>query len=152
MVASLTPLRLLRIIQLVFALGLIGVSVLMLGPFQGMEEHLGLSDKEAHAMAFYTLTTGLFLCAPRSRRTDLALAVFGFGALIEIVQGAVGRSMSLWDLMADGAGVAAALLPGIVERLRHHVRTSPDLSFADIEQRDRRAAKAPALGAVPERA
>jgi VanZ family protein len=155
MFAALTPLRLQRAIQTAFALCVVAAAVLMLGPFQGAEGAFGLSDTEAHAIAFYGLTVGLFLSVPRTRRTDLALVAFGFGALIEIVQSQVGRSMSLSDLAADSVGIAAALAPGMIERLRHQVRANPYLSFRQIAQRERRVrrpAKASAPRAVPEQA
>ncbi|MBN9318548.1 MAG: hypothetical protein J0I28_02515 [Caulobacterales bacterium] len=110
----------------------------MLGPFQGLEESFGLSDKAAHALAFYATTLGLFLAAPRMRRMDLALGVLGFGLVMEGLQGVAGRDISLWDFAADAAGVAAAVAPGMVERLRHHVRTNPYMTFAEIGARDRR--------------
>ncbi|AQR63374.1 hypothetical protein BZG35_05550 [Brevundimonas sp. LM2] len=121
----------------------------MLGPFQGAEKAFGLTDTMAHAIAFYALSMGLFLCFPRWRRTDLAIVAMAIGVAVEVLQGMTGRSASVHDLLADGAGVLAATLPGLVERLRHQVRSNPYMSFADIRRYDRRTrrrrVKAPAV-------
>ena len=98
------------------------------------------------------LCMGLFLCFPRWRRTDLAIVAMAIGVAVELMQGMTGRSASVLDLLADGAGVLAATLPGLVERLRHQVRTNPYMSFADIRQYDRRTrrrrVKAPTVPAA----
>lgn len=136
--ALLTPRRLVSLLRL----GALGagalLTALLLGPFQGLERHLGLSDTVAHAIAFYAVTVGLFAIAPHHRRTDLALAALAFGVLIELGQGLTGRSLSLQDLAWDTVGISAALLPGLVERLRHLVRVAPDQDFATLRMQDRR--------------
>ena len=66
---TLTPRRLLTLCRAALWIGGVSLVVLMLGPFQGMERAFGLNDKAAHALAFYGLSIGLFLAAPRSRRT-----------------------------------------------------------------------------------
>lgn len=134
----LTPDLLLRGCRVLLGAGVAVIAILMLGPFQGLEESFGLSDKAAHALAFYATTLGLFLAAPRMRRMDLALGVIGFGLVMEGLQGVAGRDVSLWDFVADAGGVAAAVAPGLVERLRHHVRTHPYMTFAEIAAGDRR--------------
>lgn len=98
------------------------MAVLMFGPFQGLEEKLGLSDKMAHATAFYALTLGIFVSFPRNRRTDLALIVMFVAGASEVIQGLVGRSMSFGDFAADSAGIAVAMLPAAIERFRHGIR------------------------------
>ena len=133
-----TPNRLVALLRLAAAVSAMWFTVLLLGPFQGLEQVFHLTDKEAHALAFFGVTLGLFAIAPRWRRTDLALAALAFGVFIELAQGLTGRSVSLLDLLADGVGILAALAPGLVERLRHHVRTSPDIDFATIRSLDRR--------------
>jgi hypothetical protein len=60
------------------------------------------------------------------------------GLAIELLQGLTGRDMSLADFMADAAGITAAVLPGAVERLRHQLRTHPDLSVRQLRALDRR--------------
>ncbi len=109
-------------IRLIVALGFALLTGLLLGPFQGLEAHLGLSDKTAHAAAFYVLSLGLFASLPRVRRTDLALWVFVFAAGTEVVQSFTGRSGSIEDLIADAAGIVIAVLPAMVERLRYSLR------------------------------
>lgn len=134
----LTPRRLVTFLRLAAVACGIGLTVLLLGPFQGLERHLGLDDTAAHAIAFYAVTVGLFAVAPHHRRTDLALAAFAFGVLIEIAQGLTGRSLSIVDLAWDSAGILAALAPGQVERLRHLIRAAPDQSFATLRALDSR--------------
>lgn len=137
-----TPNRVVALLRVAAAASAVGLTLLLLGPFQGLEQVFHLSDKEAHALAFFGVTVGLFSIAPRWRRTDLALAALAFGVLIELAQGLTGRSVSLVDLIADSVGILAALVPGLVERLRHHVRTSPDVDFAVIRSLDRRRPQA----------
>ena len=78
----LTPRRTVMAARLGFALAALGMAVLMLGPFQGLEQVFGLNDKAAHVIAFYGVASGLFLIAPNQRRDDLALYVIAaaFGA------------------------------------------------------------------------
>lgn len=133
-----TPDRAVFMMRLVTGGAVIALLVLTIGPFQGAEGEVGLSDKGAHVIAFYGLTLLAFSVAPQSRRTDLALWVLALGVLIELVQGVTGRSMSLLDLLADALGVAAATAPAWVERLRHEARRNPYLSFREIAAMDRR--------------
>lgn len=113
-------------IRLAVALGFALLTVLLLGPFQGLEAHLGLSDKTAHAAAFYVLSLGLFASFPRVRRTDLALWVLAFAASTEIVQTLTGRSGSIEDLIADAVGIVIAVLPAMIERLRYTLNRAPE--------------------------
>jgi len=142
-----TPLHIVRLARAMGALAALGVAVLTLGPFQGLEQVFGLNDKAAHVIAFYGLSIMAFVVAPTRRRTDLAIMVLGFGVLIEVAQGLTGRSASVTDLLADAAGVVAAVAPGMIERLRHHVRKNPYMSFAEIHHQDRRRRLAGAKGA-----
>jgi VanZ family protein len=69
------------------------------------------SDKVEHILAFLTLT-GLSLAAyPGARLLPLALALSGFGALIEFLQmiPALHRSSELLDWVADTGAVLAVL-------------------------------------------
>ena len=106
-----TPSRLLLVLRGAAVLSALGLTFLLLGPFQGLEQHFHLTDTEAHALAFFGVTLGLFAIAPRSRRMDLALAALGFGVLIELGQAFTGRSASFTDLVADGVGITIAMLP-----------------------------------------
>ncbi len=127
-------------------LGSLAVAAFMLAPmFQGAESRLGLSDKEAHALAFYLFTAVAYLAGPRVRRTDLALVAVALGACAEIAQWVTGRDASVADLAADCAGVFLAWAPTQVERLRHLARRYPFRTFADIRGADRRRRAAPSL-------
>lgn len=122
----LTPRRLTLTLRLLGLGASVSLAILLLGPFQGLEAAFSLTDKEAHALAFFGVTLGLFAIAPNRRRTDLALVAVAFGVLIELAQGLTGRSMSLMDLTADCVGVLAATLPGLIERLRFYLRGGPE--------------------------
>ena len=134
----LTPRRLVTALRVAAVISGLLLTILLLGPFQGLEQVFYLTDKEAHVAAFFAVTIGLFAIAPRWRRSDLAIAALAFGVLIEVGQGLTGRSMSLSDLMADGLGVSMAVLPGMIERLRIAFRSDPYVSFRDLRARDRR--------------
>lgn len=107
-----------------WAVGLLGFTMcfFMFGPFQGLEETIGFTDKAAHGLAFYCLTLGLFVCFPRNRRTDLGLMVIGLAGASEVIQSFVGRTMSFEDFAADSTGIVAAMLPATVERFRRSTR------------------------------
>lgn len=98
------------------------LACLMLGPYQGLEHEFGLSDKAAHALAFYLATLGAFAALPNMRRTETGLLMLVFGAGVELVQGATGRSMSLTDFLSDSVGVAGASIPAAVERWRYAMK------------------------------
>ena len=136
-----------RVLFIGFALVLTGA---LLGPFQGAEKHIGLSDVVAHVLAFYGLSVAILAVAPRSRREDLALIVVAFAIATEVIQGVTGRNMSLWDFGADMGGLVAAMLPSYVDRLRYLVRTQPDLDFAIIAAEDRRRRANAPLIRLPE--
>lgn len=109
-------------IRICLALLTLTVAVLVLGPFSGAEQAFGLTDKEAHIIAFFALTLMLQLAFPRVRRTDLALGVLVLGALIEVAQLFTGRSASVGDWLADLIGVSVATAPSYAETFRHYVR------------------------------
>lgn len=111
-------------IRIFVGFGFLTLVVLLLGPFQGLETRLGLSDKTAHAAAFYVLSLGLFASLPRIRRTDLAFGVAAFAAATEVAQTFTGRSGSFEDFAANAAGIAIAVLPAMVERLRYALRAA----------------------------
>ena len=133
-----TPHRAVIAMRIVTAIAVAGLLIVTLGPFQGAESRAGLSDKAAHVIAFYCITLLAFSTAPRTRRTDLAIAILGLGVLIELIQGATGRSLSVGDLAADGLGVVAALAPTWVEGFRQQARRRPYLPLGQIAKIDRR--------------
>lgn len=93
------------------ALALIG---LMLGPFQGLERRVGMTDVLAHAVGFAIITAAILLNLPRLGRLPAAGLALALGLGIELLQAQLGRSASLSDLAADLVGIAlvAALWPG----------------------------------------
>jgi VanZ family protein len=116
--------RLTLIRTAVAILGL-ALAALLLGPDTHLEDMLGVSDKIAHAAAFYTLTLGLFACFPRNRRTDLGLIVILIGGGTEVIQSLVGRDGNFPDFAADATGIVAAMLPATIERVRISIRQQP---------------------------
>ncbi len=90
---------------------LFSLVALMLGPFQGLEAKMGMSDKQAHIVAFYGLSIALMLGLPKIRKTDVLLLLIAFGGLLEVAQTFTGRSGSLGDWAANCAGTALAVLP-----------------------------------------
>ena len=70
-------------------------------------------DKAEHFIAFYALTGLAAAAFPRRHLLVIALALSGFGALIEIVQGLpiVHRDKDIWDWVADTLAIGAALAP-----------------------------------------
>lgn len=142
--SRLTPRKIVRLARAGAAVSTLLLAFLMLGPFQGIEQAFGLSDKAAHAIAFFAATTGLFLIAPKWRRGDIALGAAGFGVLIELLQGLTGRSMSVTDVLADFLGIGVALIPGLIEQIRWMARAHPDLTLAEIARQDRRRTRSDA--------
>lgn len=145
----LTPHRTLQMLRAATVFAVVALLILTLGPFEGLEARFGLSDGLAHAVAFYGLTLLAFAVAPRTRRTDLAVAMLALGLTIELAQALVGRTLSLSDLLADAAGVGAATAPALIERFRDAARRRPYLTFTAIRERDRRRRQSPSRGFAP---
>lgn len=89
-------------------LALLGLFAAMLGPFQGAERAVGLTDKPAHVIGFFVVTACLTVLAPRLGLWRTALLAVALGAGVETIQGLTGRSANPFDLLADLVGVAAA--------------------------------------------
>jgi VanZ family protein len=71
----------------------------------------GQLDKLAHILTYATLTLWFIQLAPAGRWRHIALRFLLMGALIEIAQGQTGyRYFSLADMLANGIGIAGALL------------------------------------------
>lgn len=145
----LTPRRIVLAARLAFVIASVALAVLMLGPFQGLEQVFGLNDKAAHAIAFYGLASGLFLIAPRQRRDDLTLFVIAAAFAVELLQALTGRSVSMADFLAGAAGAGAAWAPGRIEQLRRAFRRAPDLTFSEIARGDRRLRRPDGAGDRP---
>ncbi|MDX1799368.1 MAG: VanZ family protein [Marinobacter sp.] len=70
------------------------------------------SDKVNHLIAFLELTLLVRLSWPRLPLGTVALSVLAFGMSIELIQAPLPyRDFSLWDLLADGVGIALGLAP-----------------------------------------
>ena len=98
------------------------MAVVLLGPFQGAERALMLSDKQAHGLAFFVFTFVSFVAAPRIRRGDLALTALALAASSEIAQAVVGCDGNAADFLADAIGIALAVAPSYVGVLRRAAR------------------------------
>lgn len=151
----LTPNHVVTTSRAVLIAGALTAAVLMLGPWPGLEQVFGLSDKAAHAIAFGGLVAVSFVAFPRMRRNDLALAAVMLGASVEVAQlFTADRSASLADLGADALGVGVVYLSSQIEGLRKLARDKGAMSFREIKASDRRRtrrrpASAPTLVGAP---
>lgn len=142
----LTPNHVVTTARAVLVAGALTASVLMLGPWPGLEQVFGLSDKAAHAIAFGGLLAVSFLAFPRMRRNDLAIAAVLLGASIEVAQLFTSdRSGSFGDLFADSLGVGVIYVASHIESLRSLARKRGLATFSEIAAQDLRlAARKPA--------
>ncbi|HSV02678.1 MAG TPA: VanZ family protein [Phenylobacterium sp.] len=76
-----------------------------------------LWDKAEHAIAWLVLAASGLILFPR-RPLRIAVFALAFGVLVELLQGWLpyGRDCDWKDLLADGFGVAVALLAGAAVR------------------------------------
>lgn len=82
---------------------------LLLAPGGTISEPL-IWDKAAHFIAFGLILWSFGVLFRRLPRTWAALLAIAIGAVVEVVQGYVGRDPSWGDLLANALGVATALL------------------------------------------
>jgi VanZ family protein len=137
--ALLTPRHFVFAARWALGLGVALVAVLTLSPsFVGAERQFGLTDKAAHALAFYGLMNLALMAAPHIRRNDMAFGLLMFAAGIELAQGLIGRQASVIDMAANCVGVLAVIVPAEIERLRTLARSAPDESLAILAARDAR--------------
>jgi hypothetical protein len=135
----LTPNHVVTTARAVLVGGALTAATLMLGPWPGLEQVFGLSDKAAHAIAFGGLLAVSFLAFPRMRRNDLALAAVMLGASVEVAQMfTADRSASFSDLFADSLGVGVIYLASHIENLRSLARKRGGATFVEIAAQDRR--------------
>lgn len=113
-------------------------AVALMAPLRYEDLGLPFPDTVAHAMLFYALTVAATTALPRSRASDVSLAMLGVGAASEIAQSFVGREVALHDLTGDAIGVFAAYAPVAMNRLRELSRTHPHMTFAELRRIDRR--------------
>ncbi len=145
---AVTPRQATVLTRIAIAAGGAVLATLMLGPFQALENAMPVSDKVLHAGAFYILANGLFIALPRNRRNEIALGLLAIGGASELLQGLVGRDCDLFDFLADGAGVYAAVIPMWAERLRQLTRETPHGDLLTLwrsgDRRRRTEVRAPA--------
>jgi hypothetical protein len=93
---------------------------LLIAPPVGPPPVIPFQDKLFHAVVFAALTGPAVLVLPRKYLWFWVAHMIALGAGIEIVQplGDNGRTGSLWDFLADLAGIAAGLGIGRVIRAR----------------------------------
>ena len=85
-----------------------GLLSLMLGPVLAIEQTAAVSDKLAHAVAFFMIAVCLEILIWRSTRLLPCLLVLGIGGLVGLSQGAIGRDASWGDFLADFVGISVA--------------------------------------------
>jgi hypothetical protein len=93
---------------------------LLIAPDVAPPSAVPFQDKVFHVVAFCALTGPAVLALPRRYMWFWAAHMLALGAGIEIVQtlGGEGRAGSVWDFLADVAGVAVALGLGRLIRSR----------------------------------
>jgi len=86
------------------------IAVLSLLPNKDLPD-LRVSDKIEHTLAYVALAFCFGSVVVKRDWFWLALALLGFGGLIEVAQGlmSLGRHADLRDLLADGVGIALGL-------------------------------------------
>lgn len=134
----LTPHLTVTAARVVLALGTLVAAVLMLGPFQGLEQAFGLTDTSAHAIAFGGLTALAFMAFPHMRRADLAAAALILGGAVEIAQLSGGRSASLIDWSSDACGILVVYGASLIEGGRKLAREQRTTPLPTLKAQDRR--------------
>ena len=83
-------------------------------------------DKAEHFAAFYVLTWLAAAAFPRRSLVVIAVALGGFGVLIEIVQAipALNRDSDYKDFIADFLGILVTLTPMLLVRWRKFLQES----------------------------
>lgn len=116
----------LRVVAICFLVTLVA---LLLGPGTPIEREIVGLDKVAHFGAFGLLLWSIGILFRHQPRVYLAAYAIFFGALIELVQGVIGRDASWLDLLADALGVMTALAVwGYWRRFQPRSATNPGLS------------------------
>jgi VanZ family protein len=93
------------------ALLIASVLWLSLMPAQGLPG-VGLSDKAEHALGYGMLATWFSGLVVRAHHLGAGIALFAFGVGCELLQhfGSAGRSGEVADALANGVGVAVAVV------------------------------------------
>jgi VanZ family protein len=109
-----TPSKIVLLVRFLTVFAGVIATVLLLGPFHAPPGW----DKLAHGTMFYGLTLLALVCLPWNRKGEIVVALIAIGGASEIAQHFTGRDMSLFDWLADAAGVIVAAAPVYVARLR----------------------------------
>jgi hypothetical protein len=98
---------------------------LLITPDVGPPPAFPFQDKVFHAVAFACLTAPAVLVLPRKYLLFWLAHMIALGGGIEVVQslGDNGRTGSVWDFLADLAGIAVAL--GIGRAIRSRLAPEP---------------------------
>ncbi len=87
----------------------VGVIVGSLVPAR-MLHAITIGDKHLHAASYFLLMVWFAGLYPRSRHLLIALVLFALGALLDMLQATTAtRTFDLYDILADGIGVAVGL-------------------------------------------
>ena len=89
-----------------FWVTLLAVSALAFLPDHDVAQITTGWDKANHTLAFGALALFAGLGWPRWPWWQMALALIGYGVLVEVVQYFVGRDASALDVLADSTGIA----------------------------------------------
>jgi VanZ family protein len=106
--------------KLALALTLLIAFAIAYGTLRPLGGNTGLpfTDKQLHFMAFACLALPIGWVRPAWALWLIPLSL-AYGALIEVAQPFIGRSGDIWDLVADGLGILAGVLPG---QIRHSLK------------------------------
>ena len=121
------------------------IAILVFGPFGGLEQKVGFTDKEAHVLAFYALTGLSLLALPKIRKWDVALICLAIGGLIEVVQAMVGRDGNVPDWLADALGISLVMAPLVMKSMRRSMQGNRP----SRRRTDRVGANADVVGKLP---
>jgi VanZ family protein len=106
------------ILKVSLCLYLAVLAMLLTGPFQGAERLFNLSDKTAHAIAFYLLSIMALFALPGMRKNDIGLVIIAVAGASEAIQAILGRDGNWSDFVANCFGIGAAILPLFVRDIR----------------------------------
>lgn len=109
-----------RLLKVGFWLACVVALARALWPDSYTEPVIGGWDKLVHACAFYVLGVLALAAYPRASLIRVVLALAAFGGLIELLQAipVLQRDADWDDWAADWVGIAMAMIPVVVHRLR----------------------------------